>query len=111
MVRFIDNDDISDFKQARLDRLNTVSKSRRLYDDHRVGKRRDIGAVLTCTNGLDNYQWVADSIQQVNQAGGRPGETALAAATGHAPYKGTIVRMAFHHANAISKNRSARNRT
>jgi hypothetical protein len=47
----------------------------------------------------------------VNETGGRPGKSTLAAATRHAPDKDTIVRMAIHHANAIAKNRAAGNRT
>jgi hypothetical protein len=111
LVCLVDDDDISDLKQAGLDRLHAVTKPRGLNDDHRIGKRRDIGAVLTRTDCFYENHWVAGSVQQVHEPGSRPGKTTLATATCHAPDKDTIVRMAIHHANAIAENRAAGNRT
>jgi hypothetical protein len=111
LVRLVDGDDVTDLEQSGLDRLDSVAKPRGLNDDYRVGKRRDIGAVLTRADGFDENQRVAGSIQQVNQPGGGPGKPALAAPTGHAPDKDTIVRMAIHHTNAIAEHRAASDRT
>jgi hypothetical protein len=111
LVRLVDGDDISDLKQAGLDRLDSVAKPRGLNDDYRVGKRRDIRPILTRADCLNQNQRVASSIQQVNKPGGRPGKPTLATATGHTPDKYSLVRMAIHHADAITENRAAGNRT
>jgi hypothetical protein len=110
LIRLVDGNNIPDLEQAGLDRLNSVAKAGGLYDDYRVGKRGDIGAVLAGADSLDENQRVACRIQQVNEPGGRPSKPPLAAATGHAPDKDTIVRVAIHHANTIAEDRAAGNR-
>jgi len=111
LVRLVDDDDIADLEQAGLYGLDPVAEPRGLDHHDCVGKRRDIGAILSRANRLDEYQRVANSIQEVDQPGCRPGEATLAAATGHAPDEDAVVRMAFHHANAITKDRTAGERT
>jgi hypothetical protein len=38
LIRLVDGKDVTDLEQAGLDRLDSVSKSRGLNDDYRVGK-------------------------------------------------------------------------
>jgi hypothetical protein len=110
LIRLVDGNDIPDLEQAGFDRLDSVTKPRGLNDHYCVGKRGDIGAVLAGADSLDENQRVACGIQQVNEPGGRPGKPPLAAATGHAPDKDTIVRVAIHHANTITEDRATGNR-
>jgi hypothetical protein len=107
LVRFVDDDDIADLEQAGLYRLDAVAEAGGFDHHDRFSERRDIGTVLTGANGLDQYQRVANGIEQMDEPGGRPGESTLAAATGHAPDEHTVVSMTVHHANAISQDRAA----
>jgi len=107
LVRLVDDDDIPDLEQPGLYRLNPVAEPRSLDYHNCVCERRDIGAILTRADGLDQYQRVAHGIEKMDESRGRPGEAALAAATGHAPHKDSVIRMAIHHSNTIAQNRAA----
>ena len=110
LVALVDDDEVGDLEQARLDRLDLVAHLGRLEDDGRVGRGRDLDLALPGPDGLDEDEVEARRVE--DGRGGRRGrgETAGVAARRHRADEHVAVARVGLHPDAVAEQRTAGDR-
>src|SRR5262249_13719266 len=65
-VGLVDDEDVADLHNARLDRLNVIAHSRYEHDDRNVGGLHDVHFVLSDADGFDQRPIVSGGFQNRN---------------------------------------------
>ena len=106
-VRLIEDENVGDLHDTRLERLHFVAEPGGQQDHHHRRQARDFRFVLTDTHSLDQDGVKAGGIEKDGEIHGCACDTTHAAARGHGTDEDAgIVEMALH-ADAIAKDGSA----
>ena len=84
-------------------RKHVIAHTRNLHDDYDMGKAENVDFFLPNSDRLDNYWVELGRVEEVNDAGGRRGETSVTAARRHTSNEHITVFPAIKHANAITE--------
>ncbi len=74
-VGLVDHEQITDFENARLRRLDSVTHTRRKQHDHRIRNRDHLDLTLSDAHGFDEYDIATGSIEHTQCLRCRPRKT------------------------------------
>ena len=82
-VGLVDDEDVGDLHQARLDRLDVVPHAGRQHHDATLGEAEDLDLVLADADRLDEDLVEAGGVEDVHGVGRRAGQAAEVSPGGH----------------------------
>ena len=103
-VRLVDNQNVGDLKQARLHRLDAITKPRRNNHDTDVSHGRNIDLVLTCTDRLKQNEIITGHIKGIDHPDRRRGKAAEVTLTGKRTYENAVIVKTRGHADTVAEN-------
>ena len=109
-VALVDDDDVGDLEQARLDGLDLVAHLRRLEDDRRVGRGRHLHLALAGADRLEQDHLEAGGVENGRGGHRRGRQPAGMPARGHAPDEDAVVGRVGLHPHAVAQDRAAGDR-
>src|ERR1019366_2042514 len=86
-VRLVDDENVGDLHDARLDRLHIVAHARYEHHDGDVGKLHDIDFILSDPDGFHHHKIAATGIENGSNVGGGARQSAKRSAGRHAANK------------------------
>ena len=107
-ISLVDDQDVGDFDDARLDGLNVVTRSRKREEAHRVDDRRDVDLLLPHPGGFHQDHVEPDGIEHTHDPSRRPRQTTLGATVGHAADEHAGIEVAIAHPDPVAENGAAR---
>ena len=109
-VALVDDHDVRDLEEARLDRLDLVPHLGRLEDDGRVGRGRDLDLALAGSDRLEEHE--IEPARVHHRCGGRRcgGEPASVAPRGHRSDEHVSVGGIPLHPDAVAEQRTTGDR-
>jgi hypothetical protein len=109
-LRLVDDEDVGDLQDPRLDRLDVVALPRHEHDRDRVRGAHHVDLVLPDAHGLDEHDLVSRRVEHVDGVGRRARQAAQGAAGRHGPDEDAGVRVDLGHADPVAEDRPARER-
>ncbi len=106
-VGFVDGEEIRDLRDAGLDHLDPVPRSRCGDHHHRVGDLTDLQLRLTHPYRLHDDHFPAQGAQEAHRAAGGQGDAAQMAPRSHAANEHTAVQGVPLHADPIAQDGTA----
>ena len=106
-VGLVDDEDIGDLQDARLDRLDVVAHAGHRHDDHRLRRAHDLDLGLPRADRLDDDDVEASGVERAHGVAGGGGQPAEAATAGHAADEDVGVAGQLLHADAVAEDRAA----
>ena len=107
MIRLVDDEQIRDLQQARLDRLDVVSLPRSEDDEHRVGHPHDVNLVLPHADRLDEDRVAARGVHQVDGVAGGATQASRTASARHRTNEHGGIEGVLLHPNPVTQDRPA----
>ena len=110
LVRLVDDQDVTDFEDAGLDRLHPVAQPRHLQDHHRLRQPGDLDAVLAGAHGFDQNDVEANRVEEMDDIRRGQRQSAHPAPRRHAANEDAFVAVALRHPNAVAQDSAAADR-
>jgi hypothetical protein len=107
-VGLVDDEDVGDLEDARLDRLDAVAHARRQQDQGGVGEAGDRHLGLTDADGLDEDDVEARAVQHPDHLRGGGGQAAEVPARGHRSDVDAGVGGVLLHPHPVAQDGAAR---
>ena len=106
-VGLVEDEDIGNLHNARLEGLNVVAVIGREDDKRDVGEPGDFDFVLADADGFDDDDIAASGVEEQRHIGGGWGKAAEMAAGGHGADEDAGVRVVLQHADAVAEDGAA----
>jgi hypothetical protein len=106
-IALVDDDDVGDLEQARLDGLDLVAHVGRLYHHRCVGSGSHLHLALACADRLDQHDVETHGIEERRRSRGGRRQPTRMAARGHRPDEHPVVGGVGLHADAITEDGAA----
>src|SRR6266853_2269162 len=106
-IRFVENEDVSDFHQAGFHILNVVAETGYQNDDHAIGEADDVNFILANADGFDEDLMLARGVEKQRDFGGGASEAAKKSARSHGANENAGVTGVALHADTIAEDCSA----
>ncbi len=106
----VHHENVGDFHDARLRRLDIVALAGRESENNRLGHVHDLDFGLTDPHRFDEDDVPAHHVEDLDGLTARPREAAQVAARGHAPDKNIGIGEVPPEANPVAEDGSARER-
>ena len=106
-VRLVDDEDVGDFHDAGLERLDLVAGAGHQHDDGDIGGADDVNLVLPDADRFDDDDLLPRRIEHQRRVAGRARESAEMPAGRHAADEHAVIAGMGAHAYAIAKHGTA----
>src|SRR6266849_6454935 len=102
-IRFVEDEDVSDFHQAGFHILNVVAETGYENDDHAIGEANDVNFILANADGFDEDLMLACGVEKQRDFGGGASEAPKKSACSHGANENAGVTGVALHADAIAQ--------
>src|SRR5258708_21800347 len=82
-IRFVEDEDVSDFHQAGFHVLNVIAEAGHENDDHAIGEANDVNFILANADGFDEDSMLSCVVEKQRDFGGDGGYGAYKATSWH----------------------------
>ena len=106
-IRFVEDEDVSDFHQAGFHILNVVAETGYENDDHAIGEANDVNFILANADGFDEDLMLACGVEKQRDFGGGASEAPKKSTSGHGANENAGVTSVALHADTIAEDCAA----
>jgi len=110
-IAFVDNENVGDFHDARLDGLHIIAHPRDQDDNGNVGQAHNINFILADSDGFHQHQIFSAGIEHGGHVGGGARQATEKSAGSHAANVNSGVGVVRLHADAVPQDGAAGVRT